>query len=157
MSSFSQDELLNALIFSKLIIPIDDGRFLVSTTLSKHIKANKTLRCANFPEEWEGLSDSIIYKKVMDLCDIQLKSKGMNGDYYFLRTTTKESVSMLKHILKTADIDFNRLISSIRDAYESNIKLPGFSNFLVNGLWREVYDNGTENTSYRNRDRKGVI
>lgn len=158
MSNYSSDELIKALIFSKLIVPIDGGRFLVSTTLGKHLKANnKSSRCVNFPEEWEGLSDAVIYKKVMDLCEIDLKRKSTSGDYYFLRTTTKESVSVLKHIFKSSDIDFNRFISSVRDAYEQNIKLPGFANFLVNGLWREMYDNGSEDTSYRKRDRKGII
>lgn len=148
---------MELLISSKLIVPVQGGRFLLSQVLSKHMRIGKTNRCVNFPEEWEGLSDPVIYKKIMDLCEIELRRKNSSGDYYIVRTTTKEGISTLKHILRSPDVDFNKFVATTREAYRSNARLPGFANYLTNNLWEEMYESGAQSDAGRQRDRKGIV
>lgn len=155
----TEKELLEALISNKVVIPVQGGRFAVSSLLVKLIKArDHDSKCLNYPEQFYGLSDSIIYKKVMDMCGVQLSHKNGQGKSYYVRTSTKESTAVLNKILKSPEIDFNVFVNAVFTVYNSDVMLPGFANFLANGLWEEVYESGAQKESENyNRDRKGII
>jgi len=155
----TEKELLEALVSNKVIIPAQGGRFAISTSLAKLIKVKDTEgKCLNYPEQFYGLSDAIIYKKVMDMCGVQLSHKNGQGKSYYVRTCTKESIAVLNKILKSTEIDFDVFVRTVFAVYSSDNMLPGFANFLTNGLWEEVYESGTQKESEDlNRDRKGII
>lgn len=159
MGLYSKEELLEALISNKLIIPAAGGKYAVSTAISKNFKSNKGQdeKCLNYPEEFIGLGDDQIYRKVMNMCDIPLSRRNGYGKIYYTRTTTKESVSLLKQILKSPEIDFKLFISSIAHAYGEEGMLPGFAKMLTTGLWEEIYESGKGQSESDVRDRKGII
>jgi len=155
--SYNEEELIRLLVESGLVILVKDDKYILNSNLKKFIKGADENKCKNYPKDFYGLSFPMVYKKVMDLCEIELKRKNSSGTYYFTRTMTKESVRILKTILDTPEIDFDRFISTTRECYASSIGVKGFANYLIENLWEEVYESGKESSDASKRGRKGVI
>jgi len=156
VSNFTKSEIIRLLEDNNLIVPVKGGKYIINTILTKHLKTKKSERCDNFPEKFVGLSGAITYKKVMALCDLPLTYMNSSGKPYIIRTTTKESVRVLKAILDSREIDFNRFIQKTKEFYKSGTIVPGFANYLITNVWEEVYDN-EEQAGSTIRDRKGII
>ena len=140
----------------KLIIPVKGGKYIINVLLAKHLKTRKSNKCVHFPVAFLGLSDAIIYKKVMAMCDLPLTRRGAGSSSYIIRTMTKEAVPVLKAILSSKDIDFTEFIAKTKEFYSSDTMVPGFAKYLTTNVWEEVYDN-VEKASAAIRDRKGII
>lgn len=156
MSNFTKNEVIRLLEDSNLIIPVKGGKYIINVILAKHLKTRKSERCDDFPEKFIGLSDAHVYKKIMVLCDLPLTHSNANGKSYIIKTTTKESVRVLKTILNSREINFKQFIKKTKEFYKSNTMVPGFANYLITNVWEEVYDS-EEQAGSTVRDRKGII
>ena len=149
---YTKEEIFTLFENSEIIVKVEKG-YLINAAFQRSLRGKKRKDvCMNYPEEFIGLSDTIIYKKVLVACKIPLMYKGDIS--YLVRTQTKASVRALKQILKTPSIDYNKFVAKVSDFYRSSIALPGFAKFLVESTWETVYDAEYANNQ---RDQKGVI
>ena len=150
--TYTKEELWEVLENSDVIIKVKDG-YLINSIFKRAISGQaRTGFCINYPSAFIGLSDALIYKRVMEECRIPLMVKGSVS--YFVRTQTKEAVRTLKAIFNNEDIDYNVFISSTKNFYASGITFPGFAKFLSENTWETVYGTGTEREQ---ASQKGIL
>lgn len=154
---YTKDEVIALLEKNNLVIPVKDNKYVLNTILVKHFKVDtRSKKCINYPKEFLGLSDSIIYKKVMKMCNIPFKRKGLNGAPYLVRTTTDKAIAGVKKILQTPNVDFDIFIATTKNFYESDITVSGFAKYIYSNNWELRYEEGLDTTASE-RDRKGTI
>ena len=149
--TYNKDELIALMENANVIVKIGN-KYGVNTVFQNFIKTAKRAsgQCKDYPEEFRGLSDMLIYNKVIIACGVPTMYKG--DITYFVRTQSKASVKKLKDILQDVDIDYNIFIEKTSGFYSSGSAVPGFAKYLVEELWRAIYDE----ESIR-RVRKGVL
>ena len=150
--TYTKEELWVVLENSNVILKTKTGYIINDIFKRTILGSNRSNFCLNYPSIFTGLSDVIIYKKVMEDIKVPLMVK---GDFsYFARTQTKEAVKILKTIPKHPDIDYQIFINSSKNFYSSGISVPGFAKFLVDNTWETVYGTRAEEES---SSIKGVI
>ncbi len=139
---YTKEELITLFENSGVIVKTDKG-YMVNSVFQKSVKANKRAgKCDNYPTAFNGLSDMLIYNKVVLECNVPSMYKGDIS--YFVRTQTKKSVSVLKEILNDPAIDFDIFVEKTTSFYASDMAVPGFAKYLTEGTWRSIYDTETE-------------
>jgi len=150
---YTKDELIILFENSNVIVKVEGG-YVINSVFQKSIKTKtKNRHCINYPSKFVGLSDMLVYTKVIEEAHIPLMYKGDIS--YFVRTQTKESIKILKNILNNPEIDYSVFINKTRAFYESTTAVPGFAKYLVENTWKVIYDADEEFTS--TGSRKGVI
>lgn len=151
---YTKEKLIEVLENSDVIIKMEGG-YIINAVFLKSIKAKKRNKyCQNYPDEFKGLSDVLVYKRFTEECEVPIMAKG--DITYFVRTETKESVRKLKSILQNPDIDYCRLRDVCKGFYNTATALPGFAKFIINNTWETIYNDTTEETASK-RDFKGTI
>lgn len=150
--SYTKEEIWELLENADVIVKVKDGYLLNSIFKNTMSSKKRQGFCINYPSTFAGLSDTIIYKKVMDASKVPLMFRGDMS--YLVRTQTKESTRTLKAILKKPDLDYEVFINSTKAFYESGVTVPGFAKYLANNIWETVYGSTTTGTS---TDTKGII
>lgn len=152
---YTKDQVLQLLEEAQVIIKVMDG-YSLNMNFAKKIKDSRASTfCIGFPDELRGSTDDFIYKKVMEQCSIPLMHKGPDLSY-FLRTQTKESMRILKEILRNPEIEYLKFINKTKKFYSNQIATPGFSNYLTKGTWRTVYDDPVSDKEAQ-REQKGMF
>ena len=60
--------------------------------------------------------------------------------------------------LKDPDIDFESLIKKVKAFYSNeNNARPKFSNFIIEGMWKQIYNDNLKEEKYGKYSQKGVI
>jgi len=150
---YTKDELIVLFENSNVIVKVEGG-YVVNSVFQKAVKAKaKSRHCINYPSNLIGLSDMLVYTKIIEEARIPLMYKGDIS--YFVRTQTKESVKILKNLLNDPEIDYSIFINKTRAFYESATAVPGFAKYLVENTWKIIYDAKEEFSGASNR--KGVI
>jgi len=150
---YTKDELIVLFENSNVIVKVEGG-YVVNSVFQKAVKAKaKNRHCINYPTKFVGLSDMLIYTKVIEEAHIPLMYKGDIS--YFVRTQTKESIKTLKNILNDPEIDYTVFINKTKAFYASATAIPGFAKYLVENTWKVIYDAKEEFS--REASRKGII
>lgn len=151
---YSKEEMIELLENSGVIGKVSEG-YIINKAFKAGIKATRSNSfCLNYPEELKGLSDTLIYAKFMEECEIPVMSR---GDFtYFVRTESKEAIRKLKVILKNNVMDYNRLVRALREYYATTNAIPGFAKFISTNAWEALY-NDTTTEATAERDSKGTV
>jgi len=151
---YTKTELIELLLHTGLIIPVSKG-YLISSklqaiTTTKHVEDF----CKNFPEEYKGLEDEIIYKNIINDCKIPaMYEKDIR---YHLRTKSIDAIAVLKILLRNPAVSYTMFINTTKAFYNSDMVVPSFSNYLVKGKWELVY-NDEGNEKEEEYSRKGAV
>lgn len=150
----NKDELVEAFENAGVVVKVGED-YVINKVFLNVIKAKRSANfCMNFPEELKGLSDSLIYKRFMEECEVPIMAKG--DLTYFVRTETKESVRKLKVVLKNPEINYKKLVASCRNFYRMTTAMPGFAKFISTNAWEAIYNDRTEEATTE-RDLKGTL
>jgi len=133
---YTKEDVITVLEESGLIIPIDEEKYLFNAVMIKHLVPLKSKKCLNYPDDYIGLSDNIVYKRVMADAEIPMRTTGTFR--YYLKTATADAIRNLKLILANPEIDYNEFIKSIKFYYSDRSAVKSFAKFISSGDWEMV-------------------
>jgi len=152
---YSKEEIIKLLEKEKLIIP-NNKKYIISENLLNLVFPNNG-SAKSIPQSIKGLSNEKAYEMFMEMCEIPTYGKVRNSRY-IIRNSTKKAHLAFSKILKDPDIDFESLIKKVKAFYSNeNNARPKFSNFIIEGMWKQIYNDNLKEEKYGKYSQKGVI
>jgi len=154
---YTKTGIIELLISKELIVPVSKGYLLAKRLKTLTDVKETTGFCKNYPKDFRGISDNVIYKKVIETCGIPTMFKKPGKSSYILHTSTTDSLMGLKIILQSSEIDYKRFVK-VTSAYykDPDLMVKSFANYIIEDVWEVLYNDKTvdKDEDYR---RKGAI